>query len=279
MRFINKAAKTITNATNQAANQLDNDWGMFKKALESNNNNTLIEAINPTGLKDKVSESKERKGQNALMYLITTMNDTEHNNLNLENNLEIIGKLKGQVNEVNEKDGKTALMYAADMGVVTGGNETTTEVINTLVQNGADLNQVNKKDGMTALMYAAKAGHYDGVRALIANGADPELKGKDGKTALETAKDNLSPDDFKRVKIAFEDAQAELGAQIRADRANRMKNFLSGNIKDAFNSETRNKLREKQKAIGQNIRDVDSTVQSFIPNLIYGNKKNTNNTR
>lgn len=42
-------------------------------------------------------------------------------------------------------------------------------------------------DGYTALMFASRLSHADGVRKLLAAGADPNVKNHDGETALHLA--------------------------------------------------------------------------------------------
>ncbi|MGD9008489.1 MAG: ankyrin repeat domain-containing protein, partial [Desulfobacteraceae bacterium] len=44
-------------------------------------------------------------------------------------------------------------------------------------------------EGWTPLMRAAKGGHQETLRILLQNGADVHLRNKEGKTALDYAKD------------------------------------------------------------------------------------------
>lgn len=46
----------------------------------------------------------------------------------------------------------------------------------------------------TALMYAAQNGHLDTVKFLILAGANPDVKDREGKTALELAGENRHDD-------------------------------------------------------------------------------------
>ena len=48
---------------------------------------------------------------------------------------------------------------------------------------------VTNDDGITALMWAALHDHTDAVKALLAKRANPKIKSKTGKTAVEIAKD------------------------------------------------------------------------------------------
>ena len=54
-------------------------------------------------------------------------------------------------------------------------------------------------DGNTALIVAATNNHYDVVLNLIKNGADPTIKNKDGKSAIDMTKDSRIKDYIARV--------------------------------------------------------------------------------
>ena len=56
-----------------------------------------------------------------------------------------------------------------------------------LVTRGADVNATVAESGNTALMLAANRGRLEAVRMLLQAGADPNLKAKDGWTALQAA--------------------------------------------------------------------------------------------
>ena len=52
--------------------------------------------------------------------------------------------------------------------------------------NGANINAIDDK-GWSALMFAAARGQSDIVRILMSRGADPNMKSKEGETALMIA--------------------------------------------------------------------------------------------
>jgi len=52
--------------------------------------------------------------------------------------------------------------------------------------NSANINAVDK-NGWSTLMFAASQGEADIVRILMSRGADPNLKSKEGETALMIA--------------------------------------------------------------------------------------------
>jgi hypothetical protein len=54
---------------------------------------------------------------------------------------------------------------------------------------GASINAAAPIDTRTALFRAAAFGHADAVRALLKDGADPERRGRDGRSALQFAED------------------------------------------------------------------------------------------
>lgn len=55
--------------------------------------------------------------------------------------------------------------------------------------DGANVNAAAPIDGKTALSRAATFGHADAVRALLKDGADPERRGNDDRTALQLAEE------------------------------------------------------------------------------------------
>jgi len=61
-----------------------------------------------------------------------------------------------------------------------------TELLNTLIDLGADVNAAQGK-GWTALMGAAQTGNYGLVKTLLDKGADPARKNGNGETALALA--------------------------------------------------------------------------------------------
>jgi len=74
------------------------------------------------------------------------------------------------------------LMAAASFG--------SNENIKLLIRYGAEVNESRLVDGMTSLMLAALDCSYDKVKILLDNGADKEMKSKNGKTAFDYLSDN-----------------------------------------------------------------------------------------
>ena len=91
--------------------------------------------------------------------------------------------------DVQNNNGDTAVMVAARAGnldmvsIISSGNYLT----------HADLNLKNRLYNQTALMIAAKAGYLDVVKFLINNGADPNVRGALGKSALDFSVSNGHP--------------------------------------------------------------------------------------
>jgi cytohesin len=95
---------------------------------------------------------------------------------------------KGADLEIKASDGRTALTDAC-MGVLR--ENVSLKVVQTLIDKGADVNEApisGRAEGYTCLMMAARNKQSELAELLIRNGADINLKAKDGKTALSLAK-------------------------------------------------------------------------------------------
>jgi uncharacterized protein len=75
--------------------------------------------------------------------------------------------------------GNTALMFAAKQGFA--------EIVEFLLQQGADPNRAGGKFAVTPLMLAASAGHVTIAQRLLAAGAEAKTANTDGSTALMAA--------------------------------------------------------------------------------------------
>ena len=59
-------------------------------------------------------------------------------------------------------------------------------IVQILIDKGAYINK-QMDDGTTALMQATQNGHTEVVRVLLTRGADPDLKDKQGRSAIDYA--------------------------------------------------------------------------------------------
>lgn len=75
-----------------------------------------------------------------------------------------------------------------------------TDIATALIERGADVNAVNA-EGVSALMIAAARGNMPMLGLLLEAGADPDLKSKQGKTAIDIAQENRNPDAVKSIKL------------------------------------------------------------------------------
>ena len=75
-----------------------------------------------------------------------------------------------------------------------------TDIATGLVERGADVNAVNAH-GVSALMIAAARGNIPMLGLLLEAGADPALKSKAGKTAIDIAHENLNEDAVKSITL------------------------------------------------------------------------------
>jgi ankyrin repeat protein len=89
-------------------------------------------------------------------------------------------------------DGVTSLMIASAYNVTAGHKHFKVgyELCEYLINSGAELNLVDKI-GRTSLMLAAMAGETKIVKLLISQGANPILVDREGKSALDYAKDSF----------------------------------------------------------------------------------------
>jgi ankyrin repeat protein len=100
---------------------------------------------------------------------------------------ELVEKYKGApdliLDQVNSIDERTRFGDQLIHIVSVSGNA---KDIETLITLGADVNSIGE-DGYTPLHYAAEQGHLDVVKVLISNGADCDLRDKNGETAQDKA--------------------------------------------------------------------------------------------
>jgi ankyrin repeat protein len=97
-------------------------------------------------------------------------------------------------------EGQTALMHVVESFFATGKRA---EVVKMLVEAGANIN-LKGKDGRTALMCAAMAGYADSIQALIEAeaGADLDAKDDNGNTAMMLAEGDRHPKIVRLLKQA-----------------------------------------------------------------------------
>ncbi|NET90610.1 MAG: ankyrin repeat domain-containing protein [Kamptonema sp. SIO1D9] len=78
--------------------------------------------------------------------------------------------------------------FTALIAVIQEGEEGFSEIVETLLDAGADPNLPEEDTGGTPLIYAAKNGSLETIRLLLKAGADPNIENTYGKTALVYAK-------------------------------------------------------------------------------------------
>jgi ankyrin repeat protein len=75
-----------------------------------------------------------------------------------------------------------------------------TDIATALVERGANVNAANVH-GVTALMIASARGNIPMLGLLLEAGADPSLKSKAGKMAIDIARENLNEDAVKSITL------------------------------------------------------------------------------
>ena len=90
----------------------------------------------------------------------------------------------GAIVDVQDKRNKSSLHYGVEGALLSG--DTSFDVVSCLLNHGADIN-VPMNGKYTALMMACRSQHVRLVKFLLQQGANVQLKDKDGKTALHFA--------------------------------------------------------------------------------------------
>ena len=145
--------------------------------------------------------AKDNKGRTPLMYAA----EASHYNSD-KDVVDLLIKNKANVN-AKDNEGNTALMYACrDLSSLY--DKLNPNVVKSLIKAGANINEVYKEDGNTALLYAIDtyvgAAFYWGwdepelyddtlptfetIKLLINNGANVNIRNKEGKTPLSLSK-------------------------------------------------------------------------------------------
>ncbi|HEY9061657.1 MAG TPA: ankyrin repeat domain-containing protein [Pseudobacteroides sp.] len=81
--------------------------------------------------------------------------------------------------------------------IITAGENGSRNILEYVIKKGANINYQNNK-GETALIRAVSCGWEDNVRVLVENKADMNLKDKDGRTAMDYAK-NLKNKNIAKI--------------------------------------------------------------------------------
>lgn len=89
---------------------------------------------------------------------------------------------------VNFKDNCGDAMWAStgNTALIWASGNGDVDMVQLLIDNGADIN-IKNKDGYTALIWASSEGHLDVVRLLLDAGANANIKDNWGNTALDEA--------------------------------------------------------------------------------------------
>ncbi len=113
--------------------------------------------------------------------------------------------LNGQTAAVNKLLEKDAAVDLVDKGgysaMMLAASNNFSNIVEILLQHGADVNRVETSNGWTALIWAAKQGHDATVQTLLKHHADPSIKDYSGSTALDYARQNKLQSTLKLLKL------------------------------------------------------------------------------
>ncbi|MBO7454734.1 MAG: ankyrin repeat domain-containing protein [Alphaproteobacteria bacterium] len=164
-----------------------------------------LEIIKKLASYSKELNHEDKTGWTALLLAVANEN---------EEVVEILLKNKAGI-DIQNNQGQSPLMLAVSKGNV--------NLVNLLIEKGADVN-ARDNDDKTALMFAASSGKEDIVRSLLEKkkkksvikkmaskitrkkeeGVDIDAKDKDGKTALDYAKEAGHTEVVEMLKVAAE---------------------------------------------------------------------------
>ncbi|QBZ98782.1 ankyrin repeat domain-containing protein [Flavobacterium sangjuense] len=93
--------------------------------------------------------------------------------------------------------------------LITACSTSSTEIVEILIKNGAELNHQRDVDGITGLMLAAFNGELKTVELLLKKGADKQIKDKNGERAYDYVNQiyprlNVSEETKKQLKQLLE---------------------------------------------------------------------------
>ncbi len=119
------------------------------------------------------ADAREKRGDTALMAAVR-LDDVARVRQLLDT---------GPDPNVSNKFGATALFFAASQAIEDHMQQTSAQILKTLLQHGARVN-AQTENGQSALIAAASKGSIENVEILLAAGAKPNLQSKNGDFAL-----------------------------------------------------------------------------------------------
>lgn len=133
----------------------------------------------------------------------------------LANDLETVKRLINQGVELNFSYDTTPLALAASLGNL--------EIVQLLIEGGANINLQMEDEGDTALMVASLYGHYEVVKRLVEAGADVNIQDCYGAKAVGMAANNAHEDIYNYL-APLTIPKYEPGSKLLAE-AKRQKNI------------------------------------------------------
>lgn len=165
-------------------NEVEPDWD------HKNSDSTRKAQKKPSwiSVSTPMADSEENNKPNEMKTLIDHVKDENIDEILafFSSSLSVNQNADRKCDEINKYDneGLAAIHWASDRGYV--------NILEILLDRGADVNLVDKESGQTALHYAIDCGHLDCVKILLKHGANPEISDSDDVTCVDLASDDPS---------------------------------------------------------------------------------------
>ncbi len=159
---------------------------------------------------------------------------------------------------LKDKDNMTLLHYLATSTKKTAISRTNlVELFQDLLEKyKIDIN-IKDKNGMTPLHYAVMAGNKELVTCLIEHGADPEIKNKYGKKALELPEKSIEQADYNTTSV-----ENKKSTKVKNNKDTKINKISIKNKEKKTNIETKIFLEEESNKLENTVKEIEEQLLS-----------------